>query len=354
MAKSYNQIGALRELLDILDQEGINDFTTLEEIRSFRFNFKKLLEDIKSKNKELLSQNISDLESEYKELSEELNEKIKIREVLLKKEREEIVPKIAELENKRNKLMIPIYWIKRKYWIRKKYILETKFDEQVKKPFKSKIHKSELLKNEIDDKKSNTDKWIDIFSKEEVDRANFVLSAIDDNKNMFYGAEGEERALNELLKLPDTYSVINDYRKKFKRPLHDKRSDDWIYSVQIDHVVVGPTGVYIIETKNWSQNSVESRDLFSPVKQLKRTSYAMFILLNNLINNRGLISFGRNWGDQQVSPKNFILLMGHKPVETYQFVKIVTIPEINSHLTYGDKIFSEKEVEELVEYLTDN
>lgn len=354
MAKSYNQIGALRELLDILNQEGIDDFTTLDEIRSFHFNFDQQIIDIKIKNNEALSQNILELESQYKKLSEELDEKIKIRKESLKKEKDEILPRITELENKRSKIMIPIYWIRRKLLVRRKFILETRFDEQVKKRFKSKIRKSELFKDEIKDKKTNNDKWVDIFSKKEIDRINFVLNVLDKNKNVFYGAEGEENALEELLKLPDTYSVINDYRRNFEPYIYDKKNRDRIYSVQIDHIVVGPTGFYIIETKNWSQHSIDNRDLFSPVRQLKRANYVMFRLLNRAVSSGELNSFFRIWGDQQISPKNFILLMGHKPIETYQFVKIVTIPEINSHLTHGDNISSEKEVDALVEYLKDN
>ncbi len=354
MAKSYNQTGSLRELLGILKQEGVNDFSTLNEIRSFQYGYKKILDEVRVKNTELLAQNISALELEYKKLSEELMEKLRVRENLLLKEKEEIIPKITELENKKSKLIAWFYWIKKKYLLRRRYILETDFHRQLEKPFKGTFRKIELLKGDIDDKKTYPNKWIDIYSKKEVDKINFTVSLLEDNKNIFYGAEGEEKAVEELSKLPDSYSVVNDYRRSFNRPLYDKRNGDLIHSIQIDHIVVGPTGVYIIETKNWSKESVESRDLFSPVKQLMRTNYVMFVILNNLVSNRSFLSFNGKWGNQQISPKNFILLMNHKPVETYQFVKIVTLSEINNHLMYGDKIFSEKEVEELVEYLIDN
>jgi hypothetical protein len=269
----------------------------------------------------------------------------------LKKEQKEIPSKIAELENKRSKILIPVYWIRKKILLRRKNILETNFEKILKRPFWYKILRLKSVVTELDDKKNNTEKWIDSMSEKEIKRAQFILSALVENKLTFYGAEGEERAVNELKKLPDTYVIINDYRKNFKPPLYDRKDNAVISSIQIDHLVVGPTGVHIIETKNWSQKSVNSRDLFSPVQQLMRTSYAVFIILNNAIANGELNSFFKKWGKQKISPKNYILLMDHKPTEVYQFVKIVPIPEINKYITHGNEIYSDREVSALEDFL---
>jgi hypothetical protein len=50
------------------------------------------------------------------------------------------------------------------------------------------------------------------------------------------GASGESRVANVLEKFPDDYRVIHDLTTPFGN---------------IDHVVVGPSGVYVVETKNW-------------------------------------------------------------------------------------------------------
>lgn len=55
------------------------------------------------------------------------------------------------------------------------------------------------------------------------------------------GAEGEERMARILSLLPASYAVFHGLPSKTSGGGHD-----------FDHVVVGPTGVYIIETKNWS------------------------------------------------------------------------------------------------------
>lgn len=53
------------------------------------------------------------------------------------------------------------------------------------------------------------------------------------------GLEGEERTEKLLSKLPDSYTILSDLT------IHAGGKES-----QIDHIVVGPTGVFVIETKN--------------------------------------------------------------------------------------------------------
>ncbi len=55
-------------------------------------------------------------------------------------------------------------------------------------------------------------------------------------ESFFKGARGEEYVSRILNALPDRYHVFNDFLAG---------------RVHIDHVVVGPAGVFAIETKNW-------------------------------------------------------------------------------------------------------
>lgn len=55
-------------------------------------------------------------------------------------------------------------------------------------------------------------------------------------ESFFRGARGEERVANVLSNLPDTYHVFNDFA---------------VGGDYVDHVVVGPAGVFSIETKSW-------------------------------------------------------------------------------------------------------
>lgn len=63
------------------------------------------------------------------------------------------------------------------------------------------------------------------------------LNAIDKRKNnMARGAAGEIQVGNGLTKLPDEFCVINDVATPHGN---------------LDHVVVGPTGVFVLDTKAW-------------------------------------------------------------------------------------------------------
>jgi hypothetical protein len=53
------------------------------------------------------------------------------------------------------------------------------------------------------------------------------------------GAEGEEKVARELSFLPDSCTVFHDLQP----------SDE---AIDIDHVVVAPAGLFVIETKNWN------------------------------------------------------------------------------------------------------
>ncbi len=56
-------------------------------------------------------------------------------------------------------------------------------------------------------------------------------------ESFYIGARGEERVSHILRSLPDHYHIFNDYVAN---------------GVHIDHIVVGPAGVFAIETKFWN------------------------------------------------------------------------------------------------------
>ena len=57
-----------------------------------------------------------------------------------------------------------------------------------------------------------------------------------DRVNFLKGATGEQAVARKIDDLPDEYRVIHDLATPFGN---------------LDHVVIGPTGVFILETKNW-------------------------------------------------------------------------------------------------------
>ncbi len=82
---------------------------------------------------------------------------------------------------------------------------------------------------------------------------------ITDNMSFYIGAIGEETVINALSRLPDEYHLFNDVNLRFHPPIHWKEKNDYIKSSQIDHIVVGPTGLFLVETKNWKLSDIETR-----------------------------------------------------------------------------------------------
>lgn len=74
--------------------------------------------------------------------------------------------------------------------------------------------------------------------------AAFINGAEKKLGNFFKGAQGEEAVARELGFLSSDYRVFNCIESG-KEALLPPNGD-------YDHVVIGPTGIFVVETKNWS------------------------------------------------------------------------------------------------------
>lgn len=163
----------------------------------------------------------------------------------------------------------------------------------------------------------------------------------------------EPSVVEELKKLPDTYSVINNVFYEFHKPLRAKRNDGWAHSVQIDHVVVGPTGIFLIETKNWSERPISNEDLSSSVEQINHSGQAVFTYLKDTIENGVLRVFNRQSETEKISPKK-IILTSCKPNEEFQHIKLLNLYEIKNFIANGLSILDEKETFALMKFFLED
>jgi hypothetical protein len=176
----------------------------------------------------------------------------------------------------------------------------------------------------------------------------FIKETVDGLYSTIAGAVGENAVVSELQKLSDKYYLINDFSIKFNPPIFNKRKNDRIYSIQIDHLLICQSGIFVLETKNWSSKSIENLDLRSPVEQIKRASFALFVFLNS-DKNQGLVP--NHWGSKKIPIKNIIVMTNIAPKSDFQHVKVLTIDKLNSYIQYFDEIFDEAETEDIFNYL---
>lgn len=178
----------------------------------------------------------------------------------------------------------------------------------------------------------------------------FIKETVEGLYSTIAGAVGENAVVNELQKLSDNYYLINDFSLNFNPPIFNKRENDRIYSIQIDHLLICQSGIFVIETKNWSSKSIESIDLRSPVEQIKRASFALFVFLNS-DKSQGLVR--NHWGAKKIPIKNVIVMTNKAPKSDFQHVKVLPLERLNGYIQYFDDIFDEAETEYIFNYLND-
>ena len=350
MAQIYRQVGSLTQLIDELAREGIGAFRTMDEIRSFRNNCRNSLNRIRERYREILRREVADLESKGRELSWRLDEKIQERDYCLRNELRELRGMLAG-DEERNMLLRWVFFFRKKRLTKRKKLLENSFDEESRRPFGKEFAEINDIRVQIEDRKNNAEDWIERYSARDIEKEKRSLGVLRKHKYLFYGAEGEERVTRALSELPDTFTVINDYWLEFSQPIYDRNNNDRILSIQIDHLVVGPTGLYLVETKNWSQDSVGNPELFSPIKQLRRNNFAIFVLLNQAVERGEIDNFSNHWGNQRVSPKNILCLINHRPNLEFQYVRMLSERQIVRYVRNQRQTFSQLEVNSLTENL---
>jgi hypothetical protein len=90
------------------------------------------------------------------------------------------------------------------------------------------------------------------------------------------------------------------------------------------------------------------------VQQIKRSNFALFILLNEGIASKNLKIDQHHWGQRKIPIRNLIVLTNVKPSEEFQYVKILKLNELLSYIKYFKPTFSSQETQEIANYLLNN
>ena len=84
-------------------------------------------------------------------------------------------------------------------------------------------------------------------------------------------AIAERAVIRTLSTLPDDFVLINDLHLSTNQDVPFE--DSYLKTAQLDHLLVGPTGLYAIETRNWSSTVAADGDEADPVLQVTRASF---------------------------------------------------------------------------------
>ncbi len=348
----YGQIESLRKVKEILKEKGISQFNSIGDIDRFKQNYEP-------QRQEIISQIRKKFEDEVRILKKDENEQRDFFNRLKDELSKAFHERTSELEKRlQNRKIQP-----KKSWYNKVFnwvIIQTlhlniyyrrqTFETGLKRkiyPFGRKLWE---VNKRISELENNEESIISSRTKVALKDLVKIRSVVEDLSPLIAGAIGENLVAKELENLSDEYILINDFSASFDPPIYNRKENDRIFSVQIDHVVISKAGVFVIETKNWSPSSLQRDDLRSPVEQVRRTGFALYVLLNNNTNRRyGLKS--HHWGEKQIPVRNLLTFIHSKPKEQFKYVQVKTLNELNGYLTYFDPIFSAQEVRGIADYL---
>jgi len=342
MALVYGKVESLKHVKKHLEENRIHRFSSIADIQGFLKGYEEELSHIESEVKSHFHHEVEALQIQENDLEDQF--------ITLKSDSEEA------LKVKLNKLRLkaeskkPCYlwrWLQRKKLKR----LEENFDQIILKKLTPQRKKIKGLQSKRLHLIENERKIIDEQSRLKRQELERTKALVDEMHPLIAGAIGEAKVSKELQKLPDDYILINDFSKEFRPPIYNKRTGDRIYSVQIDHLLIARSGIFVLETKNWSQKSLNDLDLRSPVEQILRSSYALYVLFNGKERPEHLMGLKKHhWGDQKIPIRNVIVMLNHKPKESFRYVQVKTIKELPNYVQYFEPVFSKDEVLSLFNY----
>lgn len=355
MCKVYNSVGSLTFVKTHLLRHNVNDFSSINELLNFQKNFPILKQQIIEAHKLIVKQEKINLDAEISLLSNSIRENKTYFENYFLKEIEELklmADRLMSLGNK-NIFQKIFRFVKQKSLKRKIDELEFNFNSRVNYSISDLVHQQQNKISRYEYIKTNFEDAVDKSSLKQLSEIDYKLSIICDINSHIYGAIGEHKVVKELEKLSDEYILINDFSLNFQRPIYNKQEGDYIKSIQADHILVAPSGIFLIETKNWNEISQNRIDLRSPVRQIRRTNYALFNLLLKGVSKSRINLRPHHWGSLKIPIRNLIVFTNTKPQNDFQYVKVLTVSELIRHIEYFQPIFCSEDVREISNYLLD-
>ena len=355
MPRVYNKIGSLTALKEKLVSHNIFDFHSLKEVLDFRHSYLTLRDQLIFRHRRMIEEEKVQIVKELEDLEVLLHSQKVYAENYFRNEIEELNDKIQSLLINRTKNILYEVISDIKLWfLRKK--LNNRVDgfdnnvlaytDEVVQIRNAKYQRQTFIHADFDLAVQNS-------LENELKTLDHKKTVIDSLSSLIYGSIGEQKVVDALKVLPDDHILINDFSLSFNPPLYNRKENEYIGSIQVDHVLVAPSGIFLIETKNWSEKSINDTCLRSPVEQVKRHGYVIYNLLNGQNGNRSIELNKHHWGDKKIPVRNIVVLIQSKPIEEFQYVKVLSLHQLVSYISYFKPIFTVNEVRQMADGLLD-
>lgn len=348
MCKVYNTIGSLTHIKSRLAQNGIHDFHSINELLAFQRNYATVREDVIAKQRALVTEERNNLNTVVSAAERELEAETKALQQKCQGDITRLQEEYDRLANADKTIIQEFtYSFRATFNLLRIYYIRLTTNKKISRALRPRVEQLAQTRERLYFLTNHFDSAVNEKTWRTLRELDLRQKVIAEVKSYIYGAIGENKVVEELKQLPDDYILINDFSYTFHKPLYFKQQDTRIRSIQIDHILISPAGVFLIETKNWSKESLQNLNLRSPVEQILRTSFALYILLHRTPG----FKLRHHWGERKIAIKNLIVLINHKPREEFQHVKVLTLNELVRHVTYFQPGLSREETREIAEYL---
>ncbi|MGA2446311.1 MAG: nuclease-related domain-containing protein [Opitutaceae bacterium] len=133
------------------------------------------------------------------------------------------------------------------------------------------------------------------------------------------GARAELAVIAQLQRLSAEHTILNDVHLRATRYIHFRGVP--LQSAQVDHLVLSPAGVFVIETKQWSSRFADSGHYHDPFDQVNRAAYLCYDLLRERFGKIRVRSIIACAGSLLTAPAN-------------SYVKVLRVAELNNYIAY--------------------
>lgn len=349
MCKVYNPVGALTTVKNKLLENNITEFSSLKELIEFQNEHNSIRLKIRSKHELLINQEKVTLQNSIREINKKIEivkhntrlhlykaaKKLYLRSV--KQTRDNIKYQTSISLKIKSCYYHSIYFLTLSYYKSQNYVA-TKRLHNTHTNLSIRLHH---ITNQFDNAVKHS-------SQNDISELERKITVINKLHTHITGAIGEHQVVKTLEKLPDSFYLINDYSVSISQSVKGKHRKRKSTPYQIDHILVGPPGIFLLETKNWSKDAINNPTLRSPVQQINRLNKALYNIINKASNLKLNNHF---WGKKTIPIKNLIVFINNKPSETFEFIKILNLNELLEYINYQKDTLSVSEVETIANYL---
>ena len=148
----------------------------------------------------------------------------------------------------------------------------------------------------------------------------------------------DNHVLRELYRLPVTYNIFKDVCLHLRWAVKYRKTVETVKLSQIDFVVIGPTGLFVIEAKEWSEKILKEQSHL-PLKEADKAGLVFYIKIIN--------RFCKKF------PIYNVAVMLHKVSKIkYEYVRHLTLRELYWFIIRREGTVSKKKITKITRWLS--